>query len=338
MAENHEPILSVVVPAYNEQDNLPVLYERLCTALADLGGRWELIVVDDHSTDGTFEVLRRLAADGPQVRAIRMARNSGSHSAAMCAFEHVCGQCVVLLAADLQDPPEVIPQLIERWRAGDRVVWAARRERHGESALTLACAQVYYFVMRRIVGITSLPRKGVDFFLLDRRVVDTLVQCTERNVSIVLLISWLGFAEGCIEYDKQSRLHGESGWSLSKKIKLFIDSVTSFSFVPIRFMSWCGVTVTVSGVVTACVAALAALAGRAAGSAAVVSILLILGGLQMLMMGVLGEYVWRVLDEVRSRPRHVIERTINVSTQPANEPAMVCSAESTESLLAGSMS
>ncbi len=302
--------LSVVTAAYREAENLPELYQRLCGVLDPLGVDWEWIIVDDHSPDATFGVIHDLAARDARVRGIRLARNSGSHLALSCGLHAARGECAVALAADLQDPPEVVPQLLDEWRAGAHVVWAARGRREGETAVTKGLARVYYWLMRNLVGLDSMPAMGADFLLLDRRVLDAFRDFRETNVSLLALITWMGFRQTSITYVKQARLHGESGWTLKKKLKLLVDSVTAFSYTPIRFMSYLGFSVAMIGFLYATSVIINAIVGNpVAGWTSLIVIVLILGGIQMLMMGVLGEYLWRALDETRRRPRFIVEET-----------------------------
>lgn len=311
-------LLSVVTPAYNEAENLPLLYERLCQVLDGLDIDWEWIVVDDHSPDSTFPVVADIARQDRRVRAIRFARNYGSHTGIVCGLDHAGGDCVVVLAADLQDPPEVIPELLEKWRDGAQVVWAVRARREGERATSVGFSRLYYFLMRRVFGIKDVPSTGADFFVLDRRVVHTLRQFNERHVSILLLITWLGFRQETIAYDKQPRMYGHSGWSIDKKLKLAVDSVTSFSYLPVRLMSYLGFVITILGFLYALVVLINALSGKPPqGWMALMVAVLVIGGVQMLMLGVLGEYLWRALDEARARPRYVIEEMLEAQDETA---------------------
>jgi dolichol-phosphate mannosyltransferase len=180
--------------------------------------------------------------------------------------------------------------------------------REGEKAATIGFARLYYLLMRRVVGIKEIPSMGADFFLIDRCVIDALRQFNESNASILALITWMGFRQTTINYDKQARKYGQSGWSLEKKLKLALDSITSFTYVPIRLMSYLGLVVAMLGFLYALVVIINALAGHPAqGWASLMVVLLVIGGIQMLMMGVLGEYLWRALDEARQRPRYLIE-------------------------------
>jgi dolichol-phosphate mannosyltransferase len=312
--------LSIVTPAYNEAKNLPLLYERLCGAMQSIGMDWEWLIVDDHSRDNTFAVITGLAERDQRVVGIRFARNFGAHTALTCGLHHATGACVVGLAADLQDPPETIPALLSHWRQGVHVVWAVRHRREGERASTLAFARLYYWVMRNVVGMKEMPATGADFFLLDRKVVDAFGQFNEANVSVLALITWMGFKQASVAYDKEARVHGRSGWSLKKKLKLVVDSVTSFSYVPIRFMSYVGFFIAFLGFIYAGIVVFNAYRGfPVEGWSSLIVVVLLLGGFQMLMMGVLGEYLWRALDEARRRPRYIIESA--TSPMPASGAA-----------------
>jgi len=304
------PELSIVVPAYNEAENLPVLYQSILQVMNGLECQWEWLIIDDHSADSTFAVAREIAGRDPRVRVMRFARNYGSFLAVTCGLEHARGNCAVVLAADLQDPPELIPELLAPWRRGAQVVWAVRRRREGEKASTIGFARVFYFIMRHIVGIKQMSPTGADFVLVDRRVIDAFCQFRESNISIMALITWMGFRQTSIDYVKQARLHGRSGWSLEKKLKLIVDSVTSFSYLPIRLMSYLGFTIALLGFLYSVLVIRHALSGRPAqGWASLMVVVLVIGGFQMVMMGVLGEYLWRALDEGRRRPRFLIEDT-----------------------------
>jgi dolichol-phosphate mannosyltransferase len=313
------PRLSIVTPAWNEEGNLPALYERLREVLDALGVTWEWIVVDDRSRDRTFDVVGMLAARDPRVRGVRLARNSGSHLAIACGLEEAAGEAAVVLAADLQDPPETLADLLARWRAGAQVVWAARRSAPSNAGF----AAVYYWIMRRIVGFREMPVNGADFFLIDRAVIDALRQCRERHVSVLALIAWLGFRQEQIEYEKQPRLHGTSGWGFRRKVKLVIDSVTGFSDLPVT-ACW-----TIGGVLLALSAlvGIGGLLGLGVGVLAPPHVVLLaavgaVGGLLLLMLGLIGEYVWRALEEGRGRPRYIVDGRVGPrAAAPVASPA-----------------
>ena len=305
------PRLSIVTPAFNETENLKLLHERLASVLGPLDVDWEWIVVDDHSRDNTFAVISELAAADPRVRGLRLARNSGSHVAISCGLHHAQGDAAVIMAADLQDPPETLPDLLRAWQDGAQVVWAVRRSRPGEKMSTVGFARLYYFLMRRVVGMREMPATGADFFFIDRRVLDAFRDFGETNVNLMALITWMGFRQATVEYDKQARQHGSSGWTLEKKLKLVADSVTAFSYFPIRFMSYIGFLVALLGFGYAVFVVVHALTAHSVvpGWSSLMAAVLVLGGIQMLMLGVLGEYLWRVLDESRQRPRFLIEES-----------------------------
>jgi len=316
--EKQPPLLSIVTPAYNEAKNLPALHQRLQQVLEKMAVRWEWIVVDDHSSDETFAVIRQIASQDDRLRGLRLSRNFGSHIALTCGLHQGQGDCVVVMAADLQDPPETLPELFAKWQEGAQVIWAVRARREGEKASTRGFSRLYYLMMRTIVGIKEMPATGADFFMLDRQVVNAFRQFGETNVSILALITWMGFRQSSITYDKQPRLHGRSGWSLRKKVKLAIDSITSFSYFPIRLMSYLGFAISLLGFLYACFIIFHAITGQPPqGWSSLIVVVLVVGGIQMLMMGVLGEYLWRTLDEARRRPRYLIEAVVN--TTPSQE-------------------
>jgi len=314
------PVLTVVTPAYNEADNLPRLYERLSQTLDPLELDWEWVIVDDHSSDRTFKVVESLAAQDARIRGYRFARNLGAHTAIRCGINYAGGDCAAIMAADLQDPPETLPELVARWQAGAQVVWAVRAHREGETVSTVGFSRLYYWLMRRVVGIKEMPATGADFFLIDRRVIDALSQFNESHTSLMALVTWMGFRQTEISYPKQARLHGRSGWSLEKKLKLVVDSVTSFTYLPIRLMSYLGFIVALLGFLYAGWVIINAMFGRPAyGWSSLMVVVLVVGGIQMIMMGVLGEYLWRALDEARRRPRYIVEAVLDGEASQSRE-------------------
>jgi polyisoprenyl-phosphate glycosyltransferase len=301
------PLVSLVTPAFNEAENLPVLHRRIAELSAGQPAfDWEWLVVDDHSSDATFEVLRKLSGVDSSLRAFRLARNSGSHAAIACGLAKARGDCAIVLAADLQDPPERIPEMLAAWRSGAQIVWAER------SGARPAWSSLYWMLMRHLAAVPQTPAAGADFVLLDRVAVNAVGQFAESNVSILALMTWMGFRQASITYEKEARLHGQSGWTLRKKRKLVVDSITSFSYFPIRLMAYIGFVVAFGGFLYAFLIVANAFQGhRPEGWASLMVVVLTLGGLQMLMMGVLGEYLWRALEEARARPRYLIEDTLD---------------------------
>ncbi len=304
------PVLSIVTPAFNEGENLLRLHERIVAMdWTSLGMDFELLIVDDHSTDSTPEVIARLVARDARVKTIRFSRNFGSHAALTAGLEHATGAAAVVLAADLQDPPETIPALVAEWRKGAATVWAVRGGREGESLQTRLTARIFYSLIGRMTKM-SMPPQGVDFFLLDRAVIEALRLAPERNTSLIAQIQWLGFTQASLSYTKQARAAGRSKWTLAKRIKLSLDWVVGFSYFPIRFMSAVGMLFAFLGFLYALFLIVRhfVFVIPVEGWTSLISVVLITSGVQLMMLGVLGEYLWRSFDASRQRPRFIIER------------------------------
>lgn len=303
---------SAILPCFNEADNVGPVYQRLARMAGETGDEWEFLFVDDHSTDGTPEALKNLAQSDPRVKSVRFARNFGSHAAIAAGLAYATGDAAVILAADGQDPPEDVPRMLEKWREGYRVVWAVRAARE-DSPLVKAASRLYWGLMRRIALPTS-PPAGADMLLVDRRVIEVVNSMHERNTSILGVVLWTGFEQAFVEYTKQARLSGATKWTLAKKVKLAVDSVVSFSYVPIRWMSALGFTTATLGFLYAATVILRALLIRELpqGWSSLMAVVLLTSGVQMMMLGMLGEYLWRALDEARSRPRYLVDRTLNL--------------------------
>lgn len=311
-------LLSFVTPAFNEAQNLPVLYERI-TAIdwAALGFEIEIIIVDDHSTDATPALLTGIRERDPRVKWLRFSRNFGSHVALAAGIEHARGDVISLLAADLQDPPEIVPSLLERWKAGGLIVWAARDKVEGVSFSNRIFSRLYYQMMRWF-ALPQMPKEGADFLIFDRCVANALNQAKERNTSILALIQWLGFQQEFVPYTKQSRATGRSKWTLSKKIKLVIDSMVGFSYAPIRLMSGLGVSIAMLGLLYAALLFVLRFVylKPVEGWTSLICVVLVTSGIQLLMLGVLGEYLWRNFDETRGRPRYIVESRVGLADPP----------------------
>lgn len=302
-----------MTPAFNEASNLPALYDRLGPILRQV--EWEWIIVDDHSSDATFAVIERLASSDPRIRGFRLARNSGSHLAITCGLQHATGNVAALVVSDLQDPPELLSRMLERWRDGVQVVWAVRRERPGEVHHTWF-ASIYYWIMRRLVGMTDMPATGVDFFLIDRVVIDAFLAAADRHVSVFALLMWLGFRREFIEYDKQPRVRGKSGWTLARKVKLVVDSIVGFSDFPIWWCIYGGVGALLVALVPALAAAVA-YPGIDAALWFLGALVIGLFGCLLVALGMIGHYVSRALDEARKRPLFAIEAATRTSAAPS---------------------
>jgi dolichol-phosphate mannosyltransferase len=302
------PRVSLISPAFNEAENLDALHERICVAMEE-AGTWEWIIVDDHSGDRTFATIEAIAARDCRTRGVRLSRNFGSHAAILCGLTEARGEAAVVFASDGQDPPEAIPRLLAAWRSGAVVVWAEQEDDRPQPIADRIASRLFHGLLRRLSGMDALPAAGSDCFLVGRPAIDLVKALGERNTNAMALLAWLGFDQARIGYKKSPRARGASGWTLGKKLKLAIDSVTGFSVRPLQFISAFGMLVALLGFVYAVVVVVNALLGRPIeGWSSLMVAVLLIGGVQMLMLGVLGEYLWRALDESRGRPRYVIER------------------------------
>jgi dolichol-phosphate mannosyltransferase len=306
-------LVSVVVPVYHNAASLADLFARLAAvAQAHPSDRFEFVFVEDGSRDGSFQVLRGLAARDARVRIVKLSRNFGSGAALLAGLAHARGDATVTLAADLQDPPELIPEMLASWRSGRKVVLATRRSR-ADPLPTRALAGVFYALFRRF-ALPTMPRQGFDFFLVDRRVRELITGIQENNVYLMGLILWLGFEPGLVPYDRAAReeRYGPSMWGFGRRFKHLIDSFAAFSYLPLRAASVLGVAVAVVGVLYAGLIVLLRVVHGfpVEGWASLMVAVLLLSGVQMLMIGVLGEYLWRNLEETRRRPRFVVEEVL----------------------------
>ncbi|MDR3541690.1 MAG: glycosyltransferase family 2 protein [Desulfosporosinus sp.] len=300
-------MLSIITPAYNEVLNLPILRERLATVLGGLSVEWEWIIIDDGSRDGTYALICQWAATDRRIRGARLSRNYGSHSALTCGMGLARGEGIVSLAADLQDPPEIICELYELWRIGAKVVWAVPQRDH------TGLHTIFYSLLRRGDGLADHPLSGSGFVLIDRAVAEVLNAAEERNSNLFARIRLAGFSQDSVSYRKAKRNHGRSGWTQRKKLKLALDSLTGFDHALVRSMTYLGFLVAAVGFSMAIyVVALFFTGQPPTGWASIMTAILLLGGVQMIFLGVLGEYAWRTLDETRDRPLFVVEAATDV--------------------------
>lgn len=306
-------LVSIVVPVYHNAKSLPELRERLA-AVADRNGgdSFEFVFVDDGSRDDSFEVLQRILAEDDRVRIVKLSRNFGSTPAIIAGLNAASGDAVAAIAADLQDSPELIHDMLARWREGNKVVLAVREGRD-DPGLTALLASVFYKLFRRF-AIASMPPGGFDFFLIDRQVCDLICRIGETNTYVMGLILWLGFKPIQLPYRRGARLarYGRSMWSLSRRVKYFIDSFVAFSYVPVRIASVLGLVLSLLGFLYALlVIGLRIFKGyQPEGWASLMVVVLVVSGVQLFIMGILGEYLWRTLDVARHRPQFVVERTL----------------------------
>lgn len=302
------PELTLVIPVFNEEAGVAALVDRLRAWLQSARVPAEVIFVDDHSTDATSRLLKQACSEYPGFRYLRLARNSGSHVAILAGLEHSRGNCAAFLAADLQDPPELLSDMLARWREGARVVWAVRHRRDGISWFERLFSRMFYRLINAL-GDVALPPEGSDFALLDRTVVKALLDSVGAHPSLGGDIARLGFSQVEIGYAKQSRFAGRSKWTAGKRLKAFADAIVLFSYRPLRAMSYLGLIFSLVGFLYAMVVVGIRLVTThpIEGWTSLMVVVLVLGGVQMTMLGILGEYLWRTLEEARRRPLFVIE-------------------------------
>jgi glycosyltransferase involved in cell wall biosynthesis len=300
--------ISIVIPVYHNEENIPDLTAALerCAPTSE----FEFVFVDDGSRDGSWRLLETYAAREPRARLVKLSRNFGSFTACVAGLAHARGRAAILMSADLQDPPELIGPMVSRWKEGYEVVLAVR-ERREEPFLQRLLSSVYYRVMRRW-AFEDMPLGGFDFVLIDRKVIDAIVAMQEKNTTLMGLVLWTGFRRTSIPYTRRAREKGRSMWTLRKKVKYFIDSLVSFSYFPIRVAQVLGILFALAGFVHASVVVFLRLRGGipVPGWSALMVVVLVLGGLQFLMLGVMGEYLWRTLDEAKRRPLFIVDRVI----------------------------
>ncbi len=300
--------ISVVTAFLNEAQALPEFRRRVEAAIARWGDDFELVLVDDHSTDSSSALARGWAEQDPRVHYLRLARNCGPHAAFAAGLARVQGDCAVLLASDLQSPPEAIVPLVEAWQQGYDVVWGARAAREtGESLVHRWGARVFYWLLRAM-ALPDAPTHGAELVLVDRRVIDAYNAIPEKHTNLGAMLLWIGFRQTSVPCLKQPRHAGRSRWNWPRRLKLVVDSLVSFSYAPIRLASLLGLSASFLGFLWAALVLVNLAAGKpVTGWSSTMTAVLLLGGFQLLVLGVLGEYIWRTFDEARGRPRYVVE-------------------------------
>jgi polyisoprenyl-phosphate glycosyltransferase len=307
-------LVSLVIPVHNERENLARCYEETSRVLATLADYdWEFVFVDDGSRDESFDIITALRERDNRITAIRFPRNFGSHVAIAAGIDHCRGEAAIIMAADLQDPPALIPQFIERWRAGYDVVWGARSGRD-DGAIRGLVMRMFYGMVRRY-ALPTYPEKGTgSFCLISAPVIRAFRQCTERNRLTFGLIAWAGFREAQVAYHRPQRTAGRSSWTAAQMLKSAIDTFVSFSFLPVRAISYFGLVVSLFAFLFGFYVLINQIffGTRVAGWSSVMLAVLVIGGVQLVMIGVLGEYLWRILDEARRRPLYIVERDLGI--------------------------
>lgn len=302
-----KPTFTIIAPIYNELENIPELFPRVRDVMDQTGEPWELVLVDDGSNDGSTEVIRKLAKNDERVRTVIFARNFGHQIAVTAGIDYSRGDAVVIIDADLQDPPEVILDLIEKWREGYQVVYAVREERQGESWFKKTTASLFYRLIFRITDV-DIPLDTGDFRLMDKKVVAIMKQMREKHRFLRGMSAWVGFKQIGVNYKRKPRYAGETKYPLSKMIKLALNAVTSFSYFPLQLATYIGfIAAGLSVLAIPVVAILRLTTGTALlGQATTLIIVLFLGGVQLISLGIIGEYIGRIYDEAKGRPLYIV--------------------------------
>jgi len=303
-------LLSIVAPVFNEDALIDEFYGRVCAALEHVS--FELVLVDDGSTDGTALALDRLADADPRVRVVSLSRNFGHQTALTAGLDHATGDAVVMLDADLQDPPELIGTMLDHWRAGCDVVYAVRRDRAGESRFKLTTARWFYALFDHLAQI-DLRRDSGDFRLLDRRALDALLAMRERNRFLRGMTVWVGFTQAAVPYARDARLAGTTKYTLRRMIRFSVDAILSFSDRPLQLATVLGLIIsTLAFVAIPVVVVLRLLGNYLPGFGTITILVLLLGGIQLISIGIIGEYVGRIYDEVKGRPLYLVKARRNL--------------------------
>ena len=309
--------LSIVIPVYYNADTLELLYQDMREKILGKLGDYEIVFVDDGSGDDSWQVMNSLRSRYPHIRLVRLSRNFGEHAALLAGLSVCTGDCAVTKQADLQEDSGIILEMYESWKRGNKVVLAVRKERK-ENPVKVFFANLYYALIRRIVN-KYIPVVGCDCYLIDRKVIEVLQRLDEKNSSLTLQVLWAGFKTDMIYFVRQDREIGKSRWTLAKKVKLVMDSVMSFSYFPLRFMSGLGIFFNILAVILLVIVLIEKFTKNTpiVGWTSLMCVVLCASGIIMLMLGILGEYIWRALDAARSRPPYIIDELLE---NQAEEP------------------
>lgn len=299
--------ISIIIPVYYNEDTLFLCYQDLVEKVLGQVGEYELILVDDGSKDGSWNVMQEISKLDANVKLVKLSRNFGSHAACLAGLSVATGDCATIKAADLQEDSTLILEMYESWKKGNQVVLAVRTDRE-ESFSQKLFANIYYWLIRKF-ALNSMPKGGFDCYLIDRKVIEVLKMLEEKNSAVTLQILWAGFQSDIVYYVRKAREIGKSRWTLAKKIKLVIDSLVSFSFVPIRFMTVTGGMFFLGSLIWGIVLIITRLLGGIAveGWTTLMIMQLFSSGLIMFTLGILGEYIWRGMDAARNRPVYVVD-------------------------------
>jgi glycosyltransferase involved in cell wall biosynthesis len=305
---------SIVAPCYNEEKSLPELYRRIKEVMGQTGEPWELVLINDGSADRTAELMHELHAADARVHYIDFARNFGHQIAVTAGMDYAQGEAVVLIDADLQDPPELILEMIKKWKEGYQVIYAVRSERKGESWFKLVTAKVFYRLIFRITEV-KIPLDTGDFRLMDRKVVEAIKQMKERHRFIRGMTSWVGFKQTGVTYVREERFAGETKYPFRKMFKFAMNAITGFSYLPLQLATYLGFSIATLSGVGAIGVVIARLFGNPNnqpffGQATTLVMVLFLGGVQLISLGIIGEYLGRIYDEVKGRPMYVVNEAV----------------------------
>ena len=301
------PKFSIIAPIYNELENLPVLYSRIKEVMGQTEEEWELILIDDGSRDGSTDKIRELGQLDSRVKPVIFARNFGHQIAVTAGLDYSRGDAVIIIDADLQDPPEVILDLVAKWREGYEVVYAVRAEREGETWFKKTTAALFYRLIYRITDV-KIPLDTGDFRLLDRKVVNVMCKMRERHRFLRGMATWVGFKQIGVEYNRAARFAGETKYPLKKMLKLALNAITGFSYFPLQVATYLGFIAAGLSIVTIPVVIILRMTSspQFTGQATTLIVVLFLGGVQLISLGIIGEYIGRIYDEVKGRPLYIV--------------------------------
>jgi dolichol-phosphate mannosyltransferase len=311
------PVYSIIAPIYNEEKNISELYRRVKETLDTTGEPWELLLIDDGSMDGSTHLIQQISKEDPRVRPVIFARNFGHQIAVTAGLDYSRGQAVVIIDSDLQDPPEIILELIRKWQEGYEVVYAVRTEREGEGWFKLFTASLFYRMIYRITDV-DIPLDAGDFRLIDRKVVNVLNQMRERFRFLRGMSAWVGFRQIGVPYKRAARLAGETKYPFRKMFRLALNAITGFSYFPLQLATYMGFFTAGLSILAIPIVAIGRLAGSQAffGQASTLIAVLFLGGVQLISLGILGEYIGRLYDEAKGRPLYIVREAPESEEEP----------------------
>jgi dolichol-phosphate mannosyltransferase len=316
-----KPTFSIIAPVYNEADSLPELFRRVSEVMDQTGEPWELVMIDDGSRDGSTEIIREMAATDERVRPVIFARNFGHQIAVTAGLDFARGDAVTIIDSDLQDPPELILEMIAKWREGYEVVYAVRAEREGESWFKLWTASLFYRMIYRITDV-KIPLDTGDFRLMDRKVVNVMNSMRERHRFLRGMSAWVGFKQVGVPYKRSARFAGTTKYPFRKMLKLALNAITGFSYFPLQLATYVGFSAAALSIILIPVVIImrALTETQFLGQASTLVAVLFLGGVQLMSLGILGEYLGRVYDEVKGRPLYIVSQGPDDATSSAARP------------------